>query len=416
VLSGRPLDFRNTLRHINFQAFLPAVQRVIDFVSLRVFSSDLRPSEHPAPSGDPFVTVFSGPASLTGLLTASGQLFAMGQNFYGQCGVGKTDPGILYEPQLVQGFDPDDARVVDVAIGFEHVLAVTAGGSLYAWGRGDRGQCGHGDEESYTRAVRVLGPREAFLGLRIVLAAAGPATSACVTEDGRLWVWGKMSSLQKRSQRGDGWIMADQILPRLVEWDEDEIEGTSKSHPPPRDEPHNPEPFSRDAAVDVPLDPATHPCSDRRVVAISCGQAHTCALTADGRLWLLGLRGRGVLYDDSDDIHAAAGIIGQPVSDAFFPVASSMPVRGDATNSPLDAVAEMHVQTAPLEVPPGPLAGKRIIRLRSSIHHSYAVTACGRVFRFGWRLRVLEMPELAPFFVNDVAFGYRHALLLGTPR
>jgi hypothetical protein len=424
VLSGRPLDFRNTMRHINLHTFIPAVQRIVDDASKLLFSGDLLPSEHVAPCGAAFVAAFSGPASLTALLTTTGKLYTIGQNFWGQAGIGSTNPSILYEPHLVEGFPPSDC-VADVAVGFEHVLAVTSSGALYSWGRGDRGQCGHGDEESYTHAIRVVGPREVFLDLRVVAVAAGPSTSVCITDDGRVWTWGKMASLQPRSQRGDGWIMADQILPRPVAWALSETTGEYGGN----DEMSSSTDSCRSGldssgrlAIDVPAQPSLS--SDRRAVAVSCGQAHTCFLTADGRIWMLGMRGRGATYDDSDLIWAtptystSLGESTHPVS-AFFPEPFGLPERIDevpAVASISEPVADVHMQTEPIEVPPGPLAGKRVVRLRSSVHHTYAVTECGRVFRFGWRLRVLEMPELSDVFVEDVAFGFRHALVMGAKK
>jgi hypothetical protein len=75
----------------------------------------------------------------------------------------------------------------------------------------------------------------------------------------------------------------------------------------------------------------------------------------------VGMRGRGVQFD---------GSVG-PGADPTAP----HPHEGAA-------------QVAPLAIPPGPLAGRAVVALRASLHHSYALTAEGALFRWGWRGRV----------------------------
>ncbi len=70
------------------------------------------------------------------------------------------------------------------------------------------------------------------------------------------------------------------------------------------------------------------------------------------------------------------------------------------------------MQVEPLRIPPGPLAGRRVIKLRSSLHHSYAVTDTGEVFRFGWRGIVLPLQQTKGLRVSDIAHGYCGSLVL----
>lgn len=102
VIAGRSHDFKNTLRHINARALVPAIQRLADSLTMRLFPRDATPTEYVAPEGDSYAAVRCGPASQTALITASGLLYTIGQNFHGQGGVGSIEPGVLYEPQLVQ--------------------------------------------------------------------------------------------------------------------------------------------------------------------------------------------------------------------------------------------------------------------------------------------------------------------------
>ena len=63
------------------------------------------------------------------------------------------------------------------------------------------------------------------------------------------------------------------------------------------------------------------------------------------------------------------------------------------------------MQTEPLEVAAGPLAGLRVAALRCGLHHCYALTDAGRVFRWGWRGRVAEVAELAELARGAAAGG-----------
>ncbi|CAG2067621.1 unnamed protein product, partial [Timema podura] len=59
-------------------------------------------------------------------------------------------------PQLVE--ELSSVRVIDVAIGDSHVLALTHDCEVYAWGNNSMGQCGQGHSTSpITRPRKVMG-------------------------------------------------------------------------------------------------------------------------------------------------------------------------------------------------------------------------------------------------------------------
>ncbi|RYE98342.1 MAG: hypothetical protein EOO41_02485 [Methanobacteriota archaeon] len=87
-----------------------------------------------------------------------------------------------------------------------------------------------------------------------------------------------------------------------------------------------------------------------------------------------------------------------------------------ATSSLDVPLPEVFTQVTPLEIPSAPLAGKVVVALRSSLHFSYAITADGEVYRWGWKGIVTRVQELAHLFVRDIQFGYVHAVLLAEPR
>ncbi|XP_069694063.1 probable E3 ubiquitin-protein ligase HERC1 isoform X1 [Periplaneta americana] len=86
-------------------------------------------------------------------LTTNGQLYTWG---FGAClGITAGETTSLL-PQLVE--DLAAVRIIDVAIGDSHVLALTHDSEVFAWGNNSMGQCGQGHSTSpITRPRRVLG-------------------------------------------------------------------------------------------------------------------------------------------------------------------------------------------------------------------------------------------------------------------
>ncbi|XP_068081364.1 probable E3 ubiquitin-protein ligase HERC1 [Anabrus simplex] len=86
-------------------------------------------------------------------LTTNGQIYTWG---FGPCLGCKSGETTCLLPQLVE--DLASVRVVDVAIGDSHVLALTHDCEVYAWGNNSMGQCGQGHSTSpINRPHRVLG-------------------------------------------------------------------------------------------------------------------------------------------------------------------------------------------------------------------------------------------------------------------
>ncbi|XP_021933596.1 probable E3 ubiquitin-protein ligase HERC1 isoform X3 [Zootermopsis nevadensis] len=86
-------------------------------------------------------------------LTSNGQLYSWG---YGAClGIAASEMTSLL-PQLVE--DLSAVRIVDVAVGDSHILALTNDSEVFSWGNNSMGQCGQGHSSSpITRPRRVLG-------------------------------------------------------------------------------------------------------------------------------------------------------------------------------------------------------------------------------------------------------------------
>jgi len=121
-------------------------------------------------------------------VTAGGRLYTWGRGYFGRLGHGDTDHRLV--PTLVQGFGVTaEGQVVTAACGGQHTLVVTQEGALWACGCGCDGRLGLNDVADRHVFERV--GRAAFGGARVVAAAAGSRHSTALTENGALWTWGR---------------------------------------------------------------------------------------------------------------------------------------------------------------------------------------------------------------------------------
>jgi len=68
-------------------------------------------------------------------------------------------------------------------------LVVTKDGHILAFDNNERGQLGVGDFDIHSEMC-ILNYVDSFSGCEVVMVAAGPSFSACITNDGSLWNWG----------------------------------------------------------------------------------------------------------------------------------------------------------------------------------------------------------------------------------
>ena len=141
-------------------------------------------------------------------------------------------------------------RVVAVSAGAAHSLAITTDGAVWSWGEGGGGQLGHGDGQNQLLPKKI----EAFAGQRVVAVSAGVRHSLAITADGAVWSWGYGGC--GNLGHGDEQF---QLLPKKIE-----------------------------------------ALAGQRVVAVSAGQHHSLALTADGAVFTWGAGGLGRLGHGED--------------------------------------------------------------------------------------------------------------------
>ncbi|XP_030776351.1 LOW QUALITY PROTEIN: X-linked retinitis pigmentosa GTPase regulator-like [Rhinopithecus roxellana] len=125
----------------------------------------------------------------TAVVTGNNKLYVFGSNNWGQLGLGSKSA--ISKPTCVKALKPEKVKLA--ACGRNHTLVSTEGGNVYATGGNDEGQLGLGDtEERNTFHVISFFTSEH----KIKQLSAGSNTSAALTEDGRLFMWGENSEGQ----------------------------------------------------------------------------------------------------------------------------------------------------------------------------------------------------------------------------
>ncbi|ORZ22527.1 regulator of chromosome condensation 1/beta-lactamase-inhibitor protein II [Absidia repens] len=162
-----------------------------------------------------------------------GSVYVFGSGDTGQLGLGDS---MLTRKRPMPLKDLDDKKVVDVACGGMHSLAVTKDGQLYSWGCNDQRALGRSGEEYLPELV------ENKDNIKFVKIACGDSVSMALSDSGKVYCWGTYRC----------------------------AEGALG--------------FSKDQAVqDIPV--LFEPLSSYNIVDIAAGTDHCLALTNTGRVF-----------------------------------------------------------------------------------------------------------------------------------
>lgn len=170
------------------------------------------------------------------------------------------DVHIQYTPVLLD----EPRKVVSLATGSNHVLALDNRGKVQTWGAPEQNQLGRRVVQRDTKASALrAGGRALRRGVRVVAVAAGAYHSFALDDEGRAWAWGLNNFGQLGIARPEG-----------EGGDDDEDDGAFGS---PQD-------------GGVVLEPAqVQPLAGgRRIATLIGGEHHTLAVADDGALFSFG--------------------------------------------------------------------------------------------------------------------------------
>ncbi|GMI37346.1 hypothetical protein TrCOL_g10063 [Triparma columacea] len=228
-VAGKPHDFQTLLRMNRLPVFAVNLMNwmLTSFsVNVGVAEDDAStvaagmmkttPTRYDLPEGVRAGGKIAAGAGLTAFVCEQGKLYCFGLSAYGQCGSG-TEVNNVWSPTPVLGLHsslppppsatlPSDKKlenltsigqegsIVDVGLGLQHGAAVDSLGNVYAWGKGERGQCGlwpDGGNTSYAGKVRLRRGRGYDEEVKVEGVECGMQHTAAITEDGEVYIWGK---------------------------------------------------------------------------------------------------------------------------------------------------------------------------------------------------------------------------------
>lgn len=140
----------------------------------------------------------------TVVLTRAGKVYTWGRGDDGRLGHG--DNGWKYIPRAVNALSTK--RVCQITCGSYHTAAVTNTGELYTWGGGMYGKLGHGNETGHATPCHV----QTVSGTRIVQVACGSRHTVALAETSEVYAWGD----KENGVSGHGDVTGHQYFPKVV--------------------------------------------------------------------------------------------------------------------------------------------------------------------------------------------------------
>ncbi|KAK8356942.1 hypothetical protein V6Z12_A05G388000 [Gossypium hirsutum] len=131
------------------------------------------------------VTVAAG-GRHTLALSDAGAVLTFGWGLYGQCGQGSTDDEL--SPTSVSSLL--GIKIVSVAAGLWHTVCISADGDVYAFGGNQFGQLGTGGDQAENQTLPRLLEDPSLENSHVKFVSCGARHSAIITEDGKIFCWG----------------------------------------------------------------------------------------------------------------------------------------------------------------------------------------------------------------------------------
>jgi alpha-tubulin suppressor-like RCC1 family protein len=112
------------------------------------------------------------------------KVYCWASNDWGFLGIGSQDES-FHKPILNQYLNNE--FVIDISCGAYHSLVLTNCGEVYAWGDNEWGQIGNGCNKDQLKPIKVKG----FNNERVVMISCGYYHSMALTECGHVYSWGR---------------------------------------------------------------------------------------------------------------------------------------------------------------------------------------------------------------------------------
>jgi alpha-tubulin suppressor-like RCC1 family protein len=114
---------------------------------------------------------------------SSGKVYCWGWNRSGLLGIGSGVDS--YDKPILNQY-LNNEFVIDISCGFGHTLVLTSCGEVYAWGENSFGQIGNGCNDNQLIPIKVKG----FNNEKVVMISCGYYHSMAITEYGHVYSWG----------------------------------------------------------------------------------------------------------------------------------------------------------------------------------------------------------------------------------
>jgi alpha-tubulin suppressor-like RCC1 family protein len=266
-------------------------------------------------ASDPWVGVAAG-AFHTVAITRNGNLWAWGDNSYGQVGnLPNPTTAPPYAPEFLPVLlehPPQPVAWIKVAAGGDHTLAIkrefTAPGvaifTLWAWGRNDAYQLGDGTNISRSTPTKIsVDSSAASLTPDWQSLFAGGFHNLALKAAGQLWGWGDNGFGQVGAQAALISFVAPVAVDLATSWQSLSAgaahTGGVKANGTLWTWGHNEAGQLGLGSTDINPHPATQVGTEILWSTVSAGYGHTVATKTDGTLWAWGVNDAGQLGDDT---------------------------------------------------------------------------------------------------------------------